>query len=194
MENHILIKLIRYCSVIYFLLLGAGCSTLERPTVVVKKPISGYKYVYISQMNVATGRMVNPYDIISGELIKKGFVVLPGPLTELPDETLIVNFGESALIDGWGSRSYQLEITLHFIDCKSNELVCTVTASGKGTSESHDIRLAIRRAFFTLFETYRMGTMNPEPKATRRKKIMPKEVEIPDSSKWARRARTYYAL
>ena len=87
--------------------------------------------------------------MISGILIKQGFVRLPELNPQILDETLIVNYGES------GRRNlnfgYSIEVTIQFVSAKTNQPVCVCTAEGQGSTEADDIRIAINRALTPLF-------------------------------------------
>lgn len=149
-----------------------GCRALDAPAIKIYAPIEGYKYIYITPTKeltagygytrsdaflgtrgLSTMKSVNPRDIISGELIKQGFVILPELQPELNTKTFIVNYGES----GRKSRGlgYTIEVTLQFLSADKNAVVCTCTAEGQGETEADDIRIAIKRAlagFFTMKE------------------------------------------
>ena len=90
-----------------------------------------------------TGKSVNPSDVITGILLKEGFIRLPELKPELTDETIIVNYGES------GKRNrglgYTIEVTIQFISAKSHTQICSCTAEGQGETEADDIRQAITR-------------------------------------------------
>ena len=147
------------CSIV--ILLFNGCRVLQTPVIVKNAPIERYKYVYITPTKdltsssgttyggqyvygTTTTKSVNPSDVISGELIKKGFIILPELKPELNAETLIVSYGESGRRNrGLG---YAIEVTIQFISAESYEMVCTCTAEGQGYTEADDIRQAIRRA------------------------------------------------
>ncbi len=151
------------------LLTLTGCKALKTPIVNVYAPIEEYKYVYITPtkelvsgfghtqslpyvgtVGSSTTKSINPSDIISGELIKKGYVILPKLEPELSNKTLIINYGET----GRRKRGlgYTIEITLQFLSADNNEVVCTCTAEGQGATEADDIRLAIKRALSGLFD------------------------------------------
>lgn len=151
------------CAVILF----SSCGALKTPVIVRNAPIERYKYVFITPTEELTSsvkgiygelygiygalmtKSVNPSDVISGELMKNGFVVLPELKSELSNKTLIVNYGES----GRRNRGldYTIEVTIQFISAETHELVCSCTAEGQGTTEADDIRKAIRRALSGLF-------------------------------------------
>ena len=66
-----------------------------------------------------------------------------------PFHNRIVNYGES----GGRNRGlgYTIEVTLQFISAETNEMVCSCTAEGQGSTEADDIRQAIKRALGALF-------------------------------------------
>lgn len=153
--------------VVCTILTVVGCGSLKAPVIVRNTPLDEFKYAYIpstqelkSSVGMAYGtqygltgysttKSVNPSDIIAGYLIKAGYIIVPEVKPELAAQTVVINYGES------GRRSlnlgYTIEITLQFISAKSNELVCSCTAEGQGSTEADDIRIAIRRALTSLF-------------------------------------------
>ena len=86
-------------------------------------------------MRAQTTKSVNPSDVIAGALIKEGFIILPELKSQLSNETLIVNYGES------GRRNRGLGIT--------NDML--LFAEGQGETEADDICQAIRRTLESLF-------------------------------------------
>jgi len=97
----------------------------------------------------STTKSVNPSDVIAGILIQNGYVILPELNPRLVKETLIVNYGESGRRNrGLG---YTIEVTIQFISAETNEMVCSCTAEGQGSTEADDIRQAIKRALDGLF-------------------------------------------
>lgn len=153
---------------ITILSVGILCScALRKPTIVQYEPITPYKFVYIPHTNDLSSsaggtfgtqygiygynisKSINPKDVISGYLMKQGFVILPEIRPERLKETIIVNYGET------GRRSlnlgYTIEITLQFISAHDHKVLCTCTAEGQGSTEADDIREAITRALNGLF-------------------------------------------
>lgn len=129
-------------------------------TVVSQESIRNYKYAYIAETNplvAGSGTMVsgiytssqttaNPKDIITGRLVKEGFVILPELKEELLEETIIVNYGQG------GCRKLSLfyvstEIVLQFLSTKTNQIICNCASEGCGEHITDDIRIAINRAF-----------------------------------------------
>ena len=151
--------------ILSFLLLH--CAPLLPATIIKNSPIETFKYIYISPTKILTSttggvyggaygvygstqsKSVNPTDVISGILTKKGFIRLPEQKEELNDKTLIVNYGES------GKRNrglgYTIEVTIQFVSAKSNELISSCTAEGQGETEADDIKQAITRCITALY-------------------------------------------
>ena len=161
-------NIIRFSVIILASLLISSCAPLKAPTIIKNDTIEGYKYIFITPTNNltsgagavyggqygtyggSTSKSVNPSDVITGILIKDEFIRLPNLKTELLDETLIVNYGES----GRRNRAlgYTIEVTIQFISAKSNALICSCTAEGQGETESDDIRQAITRCLSELLK------------------------------------------
>ena len=110
---------------------------------------TGVAYAVGNGLYGNTSKTINPSDVISGTLLKHGFVRLPELDQSLLDKTLIVNYGES------GRRSkllgYTIEVTIQFLSAKTKTVVCVCTAEGMGSTEADDIRIAINRALEPLF-------------------------------------------
>lgn len=159
-------RIFRLFAIILLTILTNGCAPLKTPTIIKNETIEGYKYIFISptsnltsgsggvyggQYGVygsTTSKSVNPGDVISGILLKKGYTRLPELKPELQDETIIVNYGES------GKRNrglgYTIEVTIQFISAKTHGQLCACTAEGQGETEADDIREAITRCLSTL--------------------------------------------
>ena len=157
----------KVCFVVCSILMLGSCTPLRLPVIVKNAPIETFKYAYISPTKELTSssggtyggqygiygssttKSVNPSDVISGVLIKEGFIILPELKSELSNETLIVNYGESGRRNrGLG---YTIEVTIQFISAKTKQMICSCTAEGQGETEADDIRQAIRRALDGLF-------------------------------------------
>lgn len=95
-------------------------------------------------------KSTNPADIISGFMIKKGFIQLPELNNELADKTIIINYGETGRRNT--GSGYTIEITLQIISAKTNEIICIVTGEGQGETEADDIRIAINRCLEELYQ------------------------------------------
>ena len=150
-------------SVLFF-----SCTTLLPPSTIKNSSTENYKYIYITPTKNLTSsaggvyggaygvygatqsKSVNPSDVISGLLTKKGFIRLPELKEELNDKTLIVNYGESGKRDT-GLGGYTIEVTIQFVSGKSSELVSSCTAEGQGETEADDIRQAITRCITALY-------------------------------------------
>ena len=150
-------------SVLFF-----SCTTLLPPSTIKNSSTENYKYIYITPTKNLTSsaggvyggaygvygatrsKSVNPSDVISGLLTKKGFIRIPELKEELNDKTLIVNYGESGKRDT-GLGGYTIEVTIQFVSGKSSELVSSCTAEGQGETEADDIRQAITRCLTALY-------------------------------------------
>lgn len=118
-----------------------SCAVLKSPTIVKNGSLDGYRYIYLSptkglsssmgiyggKFGASVGNRINPEDIITGALIKKGFVRSSELKQNLLDETLIVNYGES------GQRpvlmGHTTEVTIQFVSAKTLIPICTCTAT-----------------------------------------------------------------
>lgn len=138
-----------FCLTTFF----CSCKSLKPATNIVHQPIQNYKYYYIYPTNSLTSsngdlisvtKSVNPSDVINGMLSKDGFIRIPELKPELMSQTMIVNYGESGRRKT-GLGGYTMEVTVQFINAKTNELLSSCTAEGQGATEADDIREAITR-------------------------------------------------
>lgn len=148
-------------------LLLTGCGTmLKVPTADIKGNVYKYNYVYViptsgvtsssgvygNQYGVYGGstKTVNPSEVISGYLMKKGYTTLPNVDPNLADNTMIVSYGYT------GRRqlslfSYASCVMIQFRDAKTHELVATCEGEGCGEDETADILQAIYSALGVVF-------------------------------------------
>lgn len=157
-------KTIKLIGILILNFLIFSCASLKPATIIKNSSTENYKYIYISPTNsltssagatyggqyYSTSKSVNPTDVITGILSKEGFIRLPELKSELTNETLIVNYGESGR-RGTGLGGYTIEVTIQFVSAKSNELISSCSAEGQGETEADDIRQAITRCFSALF-------------------------------------------
>lgn len=147
----------------------SGCATLL-PTTVTRNEqddLKNYQYFYVNPTGAKTGsagyvtggnfgvygssstRSTEPCDIISGYLIKRGYVRVANIDDNISDKTLVISYGET------GRRAaglgYTIEVTLQFTSAKTHAVVCTVTGEGQGETEADDIRIAIIRCLDSVF-------------------------------------------
>lgn len=148
-------------------ILFVGCRSLKAPIIQQNESISAYSYFYMipsSELTSSSGEVfgsgygvygtsytksINPSEVISGIMLKNGFVRLPEIDQKLLDKTLIVNYGESGRRDKL--FGYTIEVTIQFLSAKTYSVVCICTAEGMGSTEADDIRIAINRALGPLF-------------------------------------------
>lgn len=157
-------KTIKLLVFITIAILINGCAILKSPTIEKNGSLNSYKYIYVpsskglassigiygGQWGTTISNSINPEDIITGALIKRGFVRLYELKQDLLAETLIINYGES------GQRAvfmgHTTEITIQFVSAETLIPICTCTAEGFGDTVADDIRKAINRAFKKLFQ------------------------------------------
>jgi len=122
----------------------------------------GYGYAYGGSSVLgytASDKTARPNELITGNLMSNGFRRLDELKNHLMDETLIVTFGESGRYGrGFG---YTIEVTIQFISAESNDLVCSCTAEGQGSTEADDVIMAITRCLESL------GIYSPTKKRSR---------------------------
>ena len=166
----ILYKFVNMKKLLFFILSFAicGCSVSQYASVNKVKPLDNYKYFYVygtTEITSSSGYVsggqslvlgassstsVNPTDVISGYLMKKGFVRVPEVNSENADRTLVVSYGESGRHPMF--LGYATEVTLQFLDASNNEIVATSTAAGIGETEADDIRKALLNGLDNLFK------------------------------------------
>lgn len=141
-----------------------SCGSLRPATVTRHSSLEGYKYAYINSTSTKVGsagyfyngmgasetKSTNPSEIISGFLMKKGFIIVPELKPENESHTIVVNYAET------GRRNlnlgYAIEITIQILSATDNSLLCTGTAEGQGSTEADDIRIAINRCLAEIFK------------------------------------------
>lgn len=152
-----------YLTIIVVLTL-TSCGSLRPATVTRHSSLEGYKYAYINSTSTKVGsagyfynglgasetKSTNPSEIISGFLMKKGFIIVPELKPENESHTIVVNYAET------GRRNlnlgYAIEITIQILSATDNSLLCTGTAEGQGSTEADDIRIAINRCLAEIFK------------------------------------------
>lgn len=151
-------SLFRHFGLFIITILVSSCASLRPATSINNGSIDNYKYIYITPTNSLTSssgttisgqyysssKTVNPSDVITGILTKEGLIRLPELNSELTDETLIINYGESGR-RSTGLGGYTIEVTIQLISATNSSLVCSCTAEGQGSTEADDIRQAITR-------------------------------------------------
>ena len=128
--------------------------------------VSNYKYFYVNHTSSVSGstgvygnqyrvyggytKTTNPSDIISGILFKNGYIRVDAVSPENADKTMIISYGET------GRRNvnlgYSIEVTMQFINAKTQLPIVVCAAEGQGSTEADDIRIAITRALEPLFK------------------------------------------
>lgn len=159
-----MIRIILICLSIFSTLFISGCAILEPVDTKKFGDISKYQYAFISQTQTlssssgsgyvvyGTGngfsytqsKSINPSDVISGILMKKGFVIVDNINNH--SKTIFVKYGQSGkreVLGGLGG--YTLEVSIQILDAKTQEPLFFCTAEGQGDTEVDDITEAITR-------------------------------------------------
>ena len=142
-----------------FICILSSCGVMRPPVINnYDDTIHNYRYFYVSptgdySSSSATHgtKTINPTSIISGILLKNGFIQVNEVNPKNATETMLVNFGET------GRRNinfgYSIEVTIQFVSAYSQHPICTCTAEGQGETEADDVREAIQRALEPLFKS-----------------------------------------
>lgn len=158
----------KFCLFLFLALAFVGCSVTQNTSSAgATNPFRGYRYFHVvatekissSEGSVYGGqygtygssvtKTVNPADVITGYMMKKGFISLPDLSGRHPGKTLYISYGESGRkFKGIG---YSIEITIQFLDADSHELVLVESAEGMGDTEADDIRKAILKCMKKVF-------------------------------------------
>lgn len=155
-------------SFVICLLCLSSCESMKAPIVNYTQgdSVFNYKYFYINHTSSVLGstgvygnqygvyggytKTINPSDIISGILIKNGFIRVDAVSPENANKTMVISYGET------GRRNvnlgYSIEVTMQFINAKTQLPIVDCTAEGQGSTEADGIRIAITRALEPLFK------------------------------------------
>lgn len=160
--------MIKILSLFIVSVIVVSCGIMRPASTILRESMVDYKYVYIldtkeltsssggvygghyrSVYGATTTKSVNPSDIISGYLLKQGYIRVPELNPTIANETMIVSYGESGRrVAGLG---YAIEVTIQFTTATTHTLIASTTAEGQGETEADDIRIAIYRALDALF-------------------------------------------
>ena len=157
-------------------LVCVGCNyQLYPPTVVVKPTFGQYRYAYIVPTGTVTAGVsgiagfngyvwgdgystsVSPSEVIAGDLMQRGYAILPEINDNFVDKTLIVSFGELGT-RSVGLEAYTKEIIIQFRDARTGDLVCSGQAEGlvdtfwHSYTETDATKYAIKTALDSIFE------------------------------------------
>ncbi|MBO4481624.1 MAG: hypothetical protein J5719_03640 [Bacteroidales bacterium] len=147
----------------------SSCVTLQ-PTTITRNEqdaLSNYKYFYINPTGVKTGstgyvygsqygvyggssaKSTEPCDIITGFLLKRGYIRIATIDENIAEKTLIISYGETGRRPA--GLGYTINVMLQFTSAKTHNIVCSVSGEGMGETEADDIRIAITRCLETAF-------------------------------------------
>lgn len=143
-----------------------NCSALKAPQTTIAADLRDYPYAYIiptsgvtsssgvygNQFGVFGGatKTVNPSDLIAGDLMKRGYTILPSISPELAEKTLIVSYGFTGRRQ-LSAFSYASCIIIQMREAKTHKMVATCEAEGCGEDETADILQAITKALDNIY-------------------------------------------
>lgn len=149
-----------------------ACKPIEllEPKGIITSEFNQYRYAYVIPTNSIVGgkitthynwgqklyvvgntESVNPADIIAGDLMSRGYGILPNINNDLCDKTMVVSFGEI------GSRHlrgtlYSQKIIIQIRDATTGVLIASCEIDGLGGNKAGDIFHAIKRALDSIFK------------------------------------------
>lgn len=144
----------------------ASCGMLNAPVSSVKGNLYKYSYVYVIPTSAVTSssgvyggqygvyggatKTINPSEVISGYLMKRGYTPVPNVIDELADKTLIVSYGYTGR-RSLGLFAYASCIIIQMRNAKTHEMVASCEAEGCGDDETDDILQAIYSGLDDIF-------------------------------------------
>ena len=96
-----------------------------------------------------SAKSTDPCDVITGFLIRKGYIRVAEINDNNRSETFVINYGEVGRRMGFFCDN--IEIVLQFISASTSDVFCTVSGEGSGETEADVIRVAIERCLNTAF-------------------------------------------
>lgn len=162
-------KLITLC-IAAIMAVSMWADRLQAPKVVIQSDLSHYKYAYVIPTSAITSnsgtygsvyggnfglyggvqsgptKTVSPAELISGQLMQRGYTILPSVEPALAAETMIVSYGNVGRRE-LSAFAYATCIVIQFTDAATHEKVATFESEGCGSDETEDIHQAIHRAF-----------------------------------------------
>lgn len=122
-----------------------SCRALKAPQTTIAADLRAYPYAYIIPTSNTT-----PADLIAGNLMKRGYTILPSISPELAEKTLIVSYGYVGRRQ-LSEYSYASCIIIQMRDAKTHKMVATCEAEGCGGNDAEDILQAITTALDNIY-------------------------------------------
>lgn len=161
---------------IYSLMIGivgamlfSSCLTLAPTSITRHASLDGYKYFYVtptSERSAVKGgtyghdgnvygstnsSSVNPADLIAGYLMNRGYVRVPEVKPQDAKQTMIINYGDGNVREGFFFEDRAIEVTVQIINGETNDLICVCRTDEKGSDEAKAIRRALEKALDEIF-------------------------------------------
>jgi hypothetical protein len=73
-------------------------------------------------------KSTNPGDVITGSLMKQGYIRVAEVEESMKEKTFIVSYGETGRREV--DLGYTIEVTIQFTSAKTHEMICTVSGEG----------------------------------------------------------------
>ena len=149
----------------------ASCRSLKAPQTTIAADLRNYPYAYIMPTSGVTSssgvygnlygvyggatyggatKTINPAELITGDLMKRGYTILPSVSPELAEKTLIVSYGYTGRRQ-LSAFSYASCIIIQMRDAKTHKMVASCEAEGCGEDETADILQAITTALDNIY-------------------------------------------
>lgn len=139
-------KLSNICLLATVALVFCGCCVSRNATIARYGSLEGYRYALVMPPSISANHSTN---LICGQLINHGFVIVPELTDAIKDRAIIVNFGESR--KDWIQSSYVTDISIQIADAVTYEVICTASAEGRAQIPGDEVRAAVNRCFVNIF-------------------------------------------
>jgi len=113
----------------------------------------------VSQTSAFVGGLINsttPSDLIRGELMNQGYIVLPQLEENLKEQTLIVSYGE--LSERQIDLLYKAKhILIQFRDASTLDIIASAETEASYGNDAKNINHAVQKALHSIFANARAG-------------------------------------
>ena len=148
-----------FCLIIVVDILASCSLTRSLPTTTITKDLTQYNFVYVVPTSAVTSGIlietntVNPSEMITGYLMKKGYSSIPSIDAELKSRTLVVTYGNTSSTSFSHSFVARKGVIIQFRDAETHELIATSEAEGASlNTETEALIQAINSALNSIFD------------------------------------------
>lgn len=146
MNGQLMKRLLNICLLAALALVLCGCCVSRNATISRYGFLEGYRYALVMPPSISA---IHSTNLVCGQLLNHGFVIVPELTDAIKDRTIIVNFGESS--KDWVQTSYVTDISVQISDAVTYEVLCTASAEGSAQICGDDVRAAVNRCFMEIF-------------------------------------------